>query len=220
MVASSKTKKHSLSLGGLRKALEHIKASAQHLSVPEFQKEYKKTFHKNLSPKQAKEYMQSLKVHGSQKGGAAPLAYDLLPGAAGNGVSVPPYLAGGFGFANVNSTIGAAAGVTDFGSPGAEMGSNKVGGGSRKRKSKGRVTRRRRNQKGGSVLGGTMSNVAELFNRPFPAQGGMPSMGQDAQMLAHGAPGFNSPRPELHSHSFPQMSVVHSMQASAASKIV
>ena len=204
-----------LSLGGLRKALEHIKGCAGKMGVPEFQKEYKKVFHKNISPKDAKAYIQSLKAS-RQSGGAAPLHYELQAGAETPYGSYPAYLTGGFGFANVNSTLGEAAGVTKFPSPDARMGSNLVGGAKKKR-----ATRRKgKSQKGGAnVLDVTLSNVAEVFNRPFPAASPA-SMGNDVQLLSKGHTPFDSPRPEFHSPHIPATNIVHSVQASAASKIV
>lgn len=204
-----------LSLGGLRKALEHIKRCAGKMGVPEFQKEYKKVFHKNISPKDAKAYIQSLKAS-RQSGGAAPLHYELQAGAETPYGSFPAYLTGGFGFANVNSTLGEAAGVTKFPSPDARMGSNLVGGAKGKR-----ATRRKgKSQKGGAnVLDVTLSNVAEVFNRPFISSAPA-SIGNDVQLLSKGLPGFDSPRPEFHSPHIPATNIVHSVQASAASKIV
>jgi len=219
MAKQRTTKKVSkpLSLSGLRKALEHIKGCAGKMSVPEFQKEYKKVFHKNISPKDAKAYIQSLKAS-RQSGGAAPLHYELQAGAPTPYGSFPAYLTGGFGFANVSSTLGEAAGVTNFPSPAARMGSNLVGGAKGKRatrrKGKGKV------QKGGAgILDVTLSNVAEVFNRPFPAAA-PPTIGNDVQMLSKGVPGFDSPRPEFHSPHIPSTNIVHSVQASPASKLV
>ena len=203
-----------LSLGGLRKALEHIKGCAGKMSVPEFQKEYKKVFHKNIGPKDAKAYIQSLKAS-RQSGGSAPLHYELQAGAPTPYGSYPAYLTGGFGFANVSSTLGEAAGVTNFPSPAARMGSNLVGGAKGKR-----ATRRKRKQKGGAgMLDVTLSNVAEVFSRPFPAVAPA-SIGNDMQMLAKGHVPFDSPRPEFHSPHIPTTNIVHSMHASAASKLV
>ena len=213
--ATKKVSTKPLSLGGLRKALEHIKRCAGTMGVPEFQKEYKKVFHKNISTKDAKAYIQSLKAS-RQSGGAAPLHYDLQAGAETPYGSYPAYLTGGFGFANVSSTLGEAAGVTKFPSPVAGMGSNLVGG------AKGKRTTRRKGklQKGGAgILPVTLANVAEVFSRPFPAAAPA-SIGNDAQLLAKGIPGFPSPGPEFHSPHIPATSIVHSMHASAASKIV
>ena len=218
MAKQRTTKKVSkpLSLGGLRKALEHIKGCAGKMSVPEFQKEYKKVFHKNINPKDAKAYIQSLKAS-RQSGGAAPLHYELQAGAPTPYGSFPAYLTGGFGFANVSSTLGEAAGVTNFPSPAARMGSNLVGGakGKRATRRKGKGDR----QKGGGILDNTLSNVSEIFSRPFPAVAPA-SIGNDMQMLSKGVPGFDSPRPEFHSPHIPATSIVYSMQASPASKLV
>jgi hypothetical protein len=219
-MVSRKTKKttKTLSLGGLRKALEHIKVSARTKSIPEFQKEYKKVFHRELTAKQAKQYVQSLKA--SQRGGMADLQYDMRPGADVPNVSVPPYLTGGFGFANVNSTIGQAAGTTNYGSPGPDQGSNLVGGRGRKgKKSKTRKTQRKNKLKGGGFIDEVRSNLSQMAYRPFAAVG-PPSIGNDAQLLSHGHAGFPSPRPEIHSASFPTTAMAHSMVISGASKVV
>ena len=204
-----------LSLGSLRKALEHIKGCAGKMGVPEFQKEYKKVFHKNISPKDAKAYIQSLKAS-RQSGGAAPLHYELQAGAPTPYGSFPAYLTGGFGFANVSSTLGEAGGVTKFPSPDARMGSNLVGGAKGKR-----ATRRKgKSQKGGAgILDVTLSNVAEVFSRPFPAATPA-SIGNDVQLLSKGHTPFDSPRPEFHSPHIPSTNIVHSMHASPASKLV
>jgi hypothetical protein len=184
------------------------------MSVPEFQKEYKKVFHKNIGPKDAKAYIQSLKAS-RQSGGAAPLHYELQAGAPTPYGSFPTYLTGGFGFANVSSTLGEAAGLTKFPSPAARMGSNLVGGAKGKR-----ATRRKgKLQKGGAgMLDVTLSNVAEVFSRPFPAAAPA-SIGNDLQLLAKGHVPFDSPRPEFHSPHIPTTNAVHSIQASAASKL-
>lgn len=204
-----------LSLGGLRKALEHIKGCAGKMSVPEFQKEYKKVFHKNINSKDAKAYIQSLKAS-RQSGGAAPLHYELQAGAPTPYGSYPAYLTGGFGFANVSSTLGEAAGLTKFPSPATGMGSNLVGGAKGKR-----ATRRKgKTQKGGAnILDVTLSNVAEVFSRPFVAVSPA-SIGNDVQLLSKGHMPFDSPRPEFHSPHIPVTNIVHSVQASAASKIL
>ena len=216
MVSKRVTKKvkgnsKSFTLGSLRKALEHIKACARSMSVEQFQKEYKKVFGKQLSSKQAKEYMHSLKSK-AQKGGAAPLQYDLRAGADTPYGSFPQYLTGGFGFANVSSTLGEAAGVTNFGSPARDMGSNLVGGKRRSRKNA-------KKMKGGGLLDSTLSNVAEIMSRPFPALSPA-TIGNDVQLLAHGLPGFASPRPEFNTPNIPMPNMVNSMQASPASKLV
>jgi len=202
-----------LSLGGLRKALEHIKGCAGKMNVSEFQNEYKKVFHKNISPKDAKAYIQSLKAS-RQSGGAAPLHYELQAGAETPYGSFPAYLTGGFGFANASSTLGEGAGVTKFPSPATGMGSNLVGGAKGKRCTKRKV--KVKIQKGGGVLDVTLSNVAEVFSRPFPSAAPA-TIGNDVQMLAKGLPGFDSPRPEFHSPQIPVTSISHSMHASSAS---
>ena len=205
---AGKTKKISnknkpLTLSKLRKALEHIKRSAQTKSVIEFKKDYKTAFGRVISTEQAEDYMKSLK-NKQMKGGAAPLSYETRPGADLPYGNFPPYVSNGFGFANVASTLGEAAGVTDFPTPPAGLGSNKVGG-SRKRSGK-RVTARK--QKGGATV---LENVSAMFARPFPSAA-PPSYLGDAQMLLKGANGFPSPLPTENPLHYPNPAFVHKMQ--------
>ena len=203
-----------LSLGGLRKGLEHMKMCAVKMSVPEFQKEYKKVFGKAISTKEAKLYMDSMKVKKGQSGGAAP----LQPGLPSPYGSYPAYVSGGFGFANQASTLGQAGGVTTFPFPDPKMGSNLVGGakkGKRSTKRKGKGNK----QGGGGLIDSTLSNVTQLFNRPFPAM--VPAtIGNDIQMLNHGASGFPSPQPEFPGPGITSPTFIHSMGVNPASKIV
>jgi hypothetical protein len=186
-LAKNKGPSKHLTLSKLRKSLEHIKHCALTMSVASFMKEYKKCFGREISKSQAEDYMKSLSGKKAQAGGAAPVGYEVRPGADLPHGSFLPYVSNGFGFANVNSTIGDAAGLTKFPSPGPTMGSNLVGG-----SKKARTTRRNKKQSGGSVL----SNVAQLFNRPFPAAS-PPSYGQDLQGLMTGGPGSPSPNPVI-----------------------
>ena len=203
-----------LSLGGLRKGLEHMKMCAVKMSVPEFQKEYKKVFGKAISTKEAKLYMDSMKVKKGQSGGAAP----LQPGLPSPYGSYPAYVSGGFGFANQASTLGQAGGVTTFPFPDPKMGSNLVGGakkGKRTTKRKGKGNK----QGGGGLIDSALSNVSQLFNRPFPAM--VPAtIGNDIQMLNHGASGFPSPQPEFPGPGITSPTFIHSMGVNPASKIV
>jgi len=189
----AKNSKH-LTLSKLRKSLEHIKRCALTMSVASFMKEYKKCFGREITKAQAQDYMKSLSGKKSQAGGAAPVGYELRPGADTPYGNFPPYVSSGFGFANVDSTIGKAAGFTEFPSPGPTMGSNLVGGNKKSRK-----TRKNKKQSGGSPVGNleaTLASVGQLFNRPFPAVA-PPSYGQDLQTLANGGPGLPSPNPAL-----------------------
>jgi hypothetical protein len=210
-----------LSLGGLRKGLEHMKMCAVKMGVPEFQKEYKKVFGKTISTKEAKLYMDSMKVKKAQSGGAAPLHYELQPGLPSPYGSYPAYVSGGFGFANQASTLGQAGGVTTFPFPDPKMGSNLVGGakkGKRSTKRKGKSNK----QGGGGLVDSALSNVSQLFNRPFPAMS-PPTIGNDIQMLAQGTPGFPSPHAEHNGNvggSGPSTTFIHTMGVSPASKLV
>jgi len=207
-----------LSLGGLRKGLEHMKMCAVKMSVPEFQKEYKKVFGKAISTKEAKLYMDSMKVKKGQSGGAAPLQYELQPGLPSPYGSYPAYVSGGFGFANEASTLGKAGGVTTFPFPDPKMGSNLVGGakkGKRSTKRKGKGNK----QGGGGLIDSTLSNVTQLFSRPFPAMSPA-TIGNDIQMLNHGASGFPSPHAEHPGPGMTSPTFIHSMGVNPASKIV
>lgn len=197
------TGKH-LTLSKLRKSLEHIKRCAQTMSVAGFMKEYKKCFGREISKAQAEDYMKSLSGKKAQAGGAAPVGYELRPGADTPYGNFPPYVSGGFGFANVDSTIGKAAGFTEFPHPGPTMGSNLVGG-----KRKGRTTRRNKKQSGGDLTA-TLSNVAQMFNRPFPAAA-PPSYGQDLQGLLSGGPGSPSPNPVINNINLGHAPAVNSI---------
>jgi hypothetical protein len=211
-----------LSLGGLRKGLEHMKMCALKMSVPEFQKEYKKVFGKTISIKEAKLYMDSMKVKKGQSGGAAPLHYELQGGSPSPYGSYPAYVSGGFGFANQASTLGQAGGVTTFPSPDAKMGSNLVGGAKKGRRA---TKRKMKNQKatrlqdGGGLMDSTLSNVSQLFSRPFVAMSPA-TIGNDIQMLNHGASGFPSPHAEIPGHNITTPSFINNMNIHPASRIV
>jgi hypothetical protein len=205
-LAKNKNSKH-LTLSKLRKSLEHIKRCALTMSVASFMKEYKKCFGREITKAQAEDYMKSLSGKKSQGGGAASVGYELRPGADTPYGNFPPYVSSGFGFANVDSTIGEAAGFTKFPSPGPTMGSNLVGG-----SKKARTTRKNKKQSGGDLTA-TLSSVGQLFSRPFPAAV-PPSYGQDLQGLMNGGPGFPSPNPTSNNINIASNPAVHSINQS------
>ena len=172
-----------LTIPQLRRAFESIdRFVAKSPSVADFQKHWKKTFGKPVSAEAARDYLQFATAAKKTQGGGGPasLGYELTE-PAGAAPNSPPYLASGFGFANVPSFI-SQCGTVDVKNPvPAGIGSNHVGG---KRGS-------RRKQKGGSLS----SAFAEFTSRPFGMLAPQ-TQAQDLQSLAHGNNTLASPRPE------------------------
>jgi hypothetical protein len=217
---NTKTKAKSMTVSALRKSFEHIDAFVHSkvgkLSEAEmvvaFQKEWKKCFGKAVDADKAKEYLAVVKGGKGHKGkgqhgGAmgAPLRYEMQPGGE---VSVPPYVSGGFGFANLDS--GCAGGAKDNLLPSvvpAGMGSNLVGG-RRNRKT-------RRKQAGGATIMPPLSTaLAQFMSRPFGTNGtgtylGPTTSAQDATMLAKGYAGFPSPLPEINPLQFTAKPIIN-----------
>lgn len=189
-----------LTIPELRKSFEkvdsliHSKLSkvSEKEGVVIFKKEWKRLFGKDVSDQAAAEYVDFVKKSPgkkhSQAGGSAPLAYDMRPGAQPE-VSVPPYIAGGFGFANNDSLV--LGGPKDYllAVPDAVKTSAVIGGGKRPKKGLRLTKKKRQHQAGGSVF-------AEFLSRPF-GMGSPPSSAQDAQMMLKGGPGGASPLPEI-----------------------
>jgi hypothetical protein len=192
--SATKTTTTPLTIPQLRRAFESIdRFVAKSPSVADFQKHWKKTFGKPVSAEAARDYLQfataAKKTQGG--GGPAPIGYELTE-PAGAAPNSPPYLASGFGFANVPSFI-SQCGTVDVKNPvPAGIGSNHVGG-----------KRRSRKQKGGTLS----SAFAEFTSRPF----GMltpPTQAQDLQSLAHGNNTLASPRPEFSTFDFARPQIV------------
>jgi hypothetical protein len=178
----------------LRKAFERvdhfIKSKVSKLSEKEgkvvFKKEWKRIFGKDVSDEAAAEYLQFIKAQKLQKGGYAPLTYEMSPGSTPT-VQALPYIQDGFGFANKDSfTLG---GSKDYllAVPEAVR-NNTVAGGGR------RITRKRKKQGGG---GGSLGAAfSELLSRPF-GMNSPPSALQVVGNMATGSSRFASPLPEI-----------------------
>ncbi len=193
-----KTRKHSskaLTIPQLRKSFDHIDSWVEsHLSkktlkdlVPAFQAEWKKTFHHDVNAKAAEAYLAIKHRSGSkktkkQRGGAAPLAgapldYMTRQGVYGVYGNFPQYVSSGLSFYNqINQDSLTAACGTENITPKlpADMGSNEVQKGGRKksRKSlkKGRKTRK---QRGGASqmqndLAAVRATLDVIGTRPIP----------------------------------------------------
>jgi hypothetical protein len=193
-----KTRKHSskaLTIPQLRKSFDHIDTWVEsHLSkkalkdlVPAFQAEWKKTFHHDVNAKAAEAYLAIKHRSGSkktkkQRGGAAalagaPLDYMTRQGVYGVYGNFPQYVSSGLSFYNqINQDSLTAACGTENITPKlpADMGSNEVQKGGRKksRKSlkKGRKTRK---QRGGASqmqndLAAVRATLDVIGTRPIP----------------------------------------------------
>ena len=227
-VQKSKSSGKGMTVPQLRHAFERIDAfiGRNGKNVEAFRKEWKKTFGKDVSPKSAKEYLDFVTGKGSrksQKGGMAPLSYDLRAGADIPYGSFPPYVSDGFGFANKDS-IAAVCGKEDItpvppaGPSG--LGSNMVGGKKKNttRKGSGRKGGSRKGQKGGasSFFPQLSNNFSEFTNRPV-FMGSPPSISQDMQMLSKGYNGLSSPDPVIPSFNFSPNTPIYSSYLSPSS---
>ncbi len=195
----------------LRKAFEHIDrwVSSHSGDVEGFRAEWKKTFGKEVSKAAAQDYLTFVKSakgkKGSQKGGGAlspaPLGYDMRAGADLPYGSFPEYVSGGFGFGNMDSLKADCATDQTPRLP-ADLGSNKVGGGSKKSH---RKSRKASKQSGGGI--GTA--LTEFLTRPF-GMSSPPTASQDLQTIAKGSPeALASPRPEINPLPFTPKPVIY-----------
>lgn len=148
----SKDRKFSMGIPQLRQAMTHITNYAHALvkskkgsnSVKKFQSEWQATFHKPLSDKVAKEYLNHINKYKSKtmkkRGGGggtitpAPLAYRMEPGAQIPHGNFPEYLTKGF-FVPMSDNIANCGKIDSTSTVPADMGSNVVGGKRRKSKS-------------------------------------------------------------------------------------
>ena len=222
-VQKSKSSGKGMTVPQLRHAFERIDAfiGRNGKNVEAFRKEWKKTFGKDVSPKSAKEYLDFVTGKGTrknQKGGMAPLSYDLRAGADIPYGSFPPYVSDGFGFANKDS-IAAVCGKEDItpvppaGPSG--LGSNMVGG----KKKKATTRKSKKNQKGGasaSFFPQLSNNFSEFTSRPV-FMGSPPSISQDMQMLSKGYNGLSSPDPVIPSFNFSPNTPIYSSYLSPSS---
>lgn len=194
------SKSKTLSIPELRKSFDHIdlwvenhlKKSRKRVKelVPAFQKEWKKTFHREVNAKAAEAYL-SLKHRAAprmtkkQRGGSAaplagaPLDYTTRQGVYGVYGHFPQYVSSGLTFYNqINQdSLTAGCGVENI-TPKlpADMGSNQVqkggkrGSKSRKNRRTGRKTRKGSKQRGGAgSLESIRATVDVLTSRPFMA---------------------------------------------------
>ena len=171
----------------LRKAFDHIDAWIEsHIHkegvkklVPAFQAEWKKVFRRNVDTKAAEAYLtlkhtatpRVTKKHKQAGGsaaalGGAPLDYMTRQGVTGVYGSFPAYVSDGM-LPYPADSVSAQCGKVDI-TPNVpvDIGSNKVGGGRR------RKTRRNRKQSGGvsplaQTLEGVQSALEVFGNRPF-----------------------------------------------------
>lgn len=195
------SKAHHMTIPELRKAFERvdqfIQSKVSKLSEKEgkvvFKKEWKRIFGKDVSDQAAAEYLHFVKAQKGQKGGYAPLGYEMSPGSTPT-VQALPYVQDGFGFANKDScTLG---GSKDYllAVPGISLSgavkNTTVAGGGRRTTRKGLSSRR---QGGGGTFAATLS---EFMARPF----GMSSPPSALQVLGNistGGNSFASPLPEI-----------------------
>jgi hypothetical protein len=189
-----------MSIPELRRAMHHISAFGASLGkskmdVKNFQREWQNTFHKPLSEKVARDYLQHAKSVGkgtrrvSHRGGSAlqpaPLAYRLEPGGSLPYGQFPEYINKGF-FVPMSDNI-ANCGKHDFTETvPADMGSNKVAtytGGKRRTQRRNRKSAR----SGGGLFDDITASLSAIGQRPFVAQN-PPTIQQNTMMSMKGLP--------------------------------
>ncbi len=171
------TKGKGMTIPQLRHAFQHIRESVKksNYNLEEFRREWKKTFHKDVSETAARDYLAFMKEHDGkhpQSGGMAPLDYQLRPGVDGVYGQFPDYVSGGFGHFNHDS-FRMSCGVQDI-SPRvpADIGSNLVkSGGGMKAKKRHLTKRKVKTMKGGVCIGlpsiALPSSAQEALQRPI-----------------------------------------------------
>jgi hypothetical protein len=171
----SKDRKFSMGIPQLRQAMTHITKYAHSLaksknSVKQFQSEWQATFHKPLSEKVAKDYLNHIskyksktlrKKRGGGGGSPAPLAYRMEPGAQIPYGNFPEYLTKGF-FVPMSDNIANCGKIDSTVTVPADMGSNKVGGGKR------RKTLKKRG--GADPFSEFISGLGTIAQRPWASQ--------------------------------------------------
>ena len=182
-----------MSIPQLRRSFEHIQSFVKKTdySLPEFRKEWEKTFHKSVSVPAAKDYLAYMKERNAdkktQEGGMAPLDYQLRPGVEGVYGNFPTYVTGGFGHFNHDS-FRAGCGIEDI-SPRvpASMGSNLVSGGGLQKKKRTHQTKRKKQRGGASMfpMPSLSSAMSEFMQRPILSSS-PPGILQGAQIEAKG----------------------------------
>ena len=215
--ASKTSNDKGMTVPELRRSFEHVErwVKSHGADVEGFQAMWKKTFGKEVSKEAAKDYLQFVhaKDKGKQSGGGqsmtpAPLGYDLRAGADIPYGSFPPYVSGGFGFANIDSLTAVKEDITP--KLPADMGSNLVGGGKKKRIPK---TRKAKKQSGGGIG----SALTEFLTRPF-GMSSPPTVAQDAQILSKGMTGLASPRPEINDLEFTPKPTIYNASINPTSR--
>lgn len=176
----SKDRKFSMGIPQLRQAMTHITNYAHALvkskkgsnSVKKFQSEWQATFHKPLSDKVAKEYLNHINKYKSKtmkkRGGGggtitpAPLAYRMEPGAQIPHGNFPEYLTKGF-FVPMSDNIANCGKIDSTSTVPADMGSNVVGGKRRKSKSL-------KKRGGADPLSSFITGLGTIATRPWASQ--------------------------------------------------
>jgi hypothetical protein len=215
---AGKTSKKGMTVPGLRRAFERINGFIQKHGhdVEPFRKEWKKVFGKTISANSAREYFKMVSSKKTQRGGVAPVDYDLRSGTDIPYGSFPKYVSDGFGFANEDSITALCGKENITPTLPAEMGSNKIGGSRKKR--------RTRKMRGGNVLmdlipTGLKVPTGEFMSRPFQAAI-PPTTGQQAQFAAKGynpAGTMPSGKPEDPNFDFTPQQPVYSSYLSRSS---
>jgi hypothetical protein len=147
-----------------------VKSKKGSNSVKKFQSEWQATFHKPLSDKVAKEYLNHINKYKSKtmkkRGGGtitpAPLAYRMEPGAQIPHGNFPEYLTKGF-FVPMSDNIANCGKIDSTPTVPANMGSNKVGGKRKKSKSL---------KKGGGSdpISSLITGLGTIAQRPWASQ--------------------------------------------------
>ncbi len=230
-----KTRKHSskaLTIPQLRKSFDHIDSWVEsHLRkskkvkdlVPAFQAEWKKTFHHEVNSKAAEAYL-SIKHRSAprgtkkQRGGSAaplagaPLDYTTRQGVYGVYGNFPQYVSSGLTFYNqINQdSLTAGCGVENI-TPKlpADMGSNEVQKGGKRRGRKGtrkasRKGRKTRKQRGGASqiqndIATVRATLDVIGNRPFP--GSQPPTTAFIQQMGLKGETVGTPHPSVQTYT-------------------
>jgi hypothetical protein len=214
MAVSRKAKKDVMTIPQLRQSMAHITNYAHNLvkskkqnPVKAFQSEWQATFRKPLADKVAKEYLKHIAKYKSktmkrkQRGGMAPLAYRMEPGAPLPYGNFPEYLTKGF-FVPMSTNIANCGVVNSTVIPAQDLGSNlvtKTGGG-----------RRRTLKRGGAdPISSFVQGLTTIASRPF-ASVNPPSFQQTAlnDLKGYLPPPGSDPSQKTWQHLMPQRGLV------------
>jgi len=184
-VSRKSNRKAVMTIPQLRQSMAHMTNYAHKLAqnlvdtkkgqraVKAFQSEWQATFHKPLTDKVAKEYLAHIAKYKSksktmkhgQKGGMAPLAYRMEPGAPLPYGNFPEYLSKGFSVGIPMSSPIANCGIVDSTViPSADLGSNVFS------KTGGRRSTRKNKKVGGDPISSFMQGLTAISTRPFVSQ--------------------------------------------------